>query len=636
MSSSLNACKHNNACFADGMRTCVSCGLDLIDKSQADQVQEVSTIESNAPEKYQYQPLHFQEGQQIRLIRLHPGDEEDPLECDIIHVNLEQFSSYNAISYTWATENGNSELSHVILCSKRQISISMNCDAMLRQLRQGGYHRNLIWVDAISIQQSNILERNHQVGLMEKIYRQAERVMICLPYCFHELGQILYWLCRSKPLPYYLGDSISRELSNLLSYRWFSRVWVIQEFALSRNPILLLGNGVLALSPNRVERLRKICSLFSIPVPGPFMWTPASFQQKGLLEALRNTRNCSAVEPRDKVYGILSLMHENVRSLIAADYSKSVAQVYTQACAVSIVQNKDLEFLKDVNFNSDSNDLSLPSWVPDWTDQSTPISFPPADRQRHASTPWKSHVIVAADWNSALEGAYKILPPREIGFRPYLYVRAHYADEIQDPSGRLRRLREIGCPKTFAENFSRLEFDSIHRDIWLVSIFFGVQLINKRHRPYYSPCYPFNSPFTGDSYFGMKNNLNSLAYFGPENVRRFRKDFILKEVEENWKLRTFLNHVIQYGQGKRLFATNYSVGFASCNFQPEDEIFLLDGASNPCILRECSEGGYTMVGQCYLWGAWEIKCRHNRTGEGREGFSEVSSSCMRTRMIEIY
>jgi hypothetical protein len=38
----------------------------------------------------------------------------------------------------------------------------------------------LFWIDAICIDQANVLERNHQVGLMKQIYTKAANVVVGL------------------------------------------------------------------------------------------------------------------------------------------------------------------------------------------------------------------------------------------------------------------------------------------------------------------------------------------------------------------------------------------------------------------------------------------------------------------------
>jgi glycyl-tRNA synthetase beta subunit len=57
-------------------------------------------------------------------------------------------------------------------------SIAKNALEALQSLRQTSAPIRL-WVDAVCINQNDIQERNHQVGLMGDIYRNAAHVIIC-------------------------------------------------------------------------------------------------------------------------------------------------------------------------------------------------------------------------------------------------------------------------------------------------------------------------------------------------------------------------------------------------------------------------------------------------------------------------
>ena len=139
------ACKHPDIRKFDGIRCCLACGEAVLE-----------TLASNAIEKnvdatgrHVYTHLNYQLGQEVRLILLAPGGAADPLCCEIVHVNLEDDPEYDAVSYTWATEDGNADMSKTIDCFKGgYIPITTNCDAVLRQLRRPGTRRRL-WIDAI-------------------------------------------------------------------------------------------------------------------------------------------------------------------------------------------------------------------------------------------------------------------------------------------------------------------------------------------------------------------------------------------------------------------------------------------------------------------------------------------------------
>src|SRR6202044_1762370 len=82
---------------------------------------------------------------------------------------------YVAISYCWGDVKD--------LCDVRvndyEVQLRGHVYTMLRNL----YHKyqvTRLWLDMVCIDQSNTEERNHQVGLMNQIYSQAQEVLIWL------------------------------------------------------------------------------------------------------------------------------------------------------------------------------------------------------------------------------------------------------------------------------------------------------------------------------------------------------------------------------------------------------------------------------------------------------------------------
>ena len=122
-------------------------------------IQQNVTESSLAPERFRqfnYRPLHHAEGEDIRLLILYPGDFGDPIRCDVFHASLSFEVDYEAVSYTWATEDGDASLSQQISCAyvgeadDSDLPVTVNCASALRRLRDKSYERTL-WIDAICI-----------------------------------------------------------------------------------------------------------------------------------------------------------------------------------------------------------------------------------------------------------------------------------------------------------------------------------------------------------------------------------------------------------------------------------------------------------------------------------------------------
>jgi hypothetical protein len=139
-----STCKHPDVRKFDEIRCCLSCGEAVFEVPSA--TAHVHTSETAG--HYRYTKLDYKLGRQIRLVLLLPGRPEDPLQCEIIHVNLEDIPVYDAVSYTWASEDGDAKASMVVQCKQGgAIPVTPNCYAVLLQLRRSGRQR--IWVDAI-------------------------------------------------------------------------------------------------------------------------------------------------------------------------------------------------------------------------------------------------------------------------------------------------------------------------------------------------------------------------------------------------------------------------------------------------------------------------------------------------------
>jgi hypothetical protein len=129
----------------------------------------------------------------------------------------------------------------------------------LLRLRRPDDTRTL-WVDAICVDQLNIPERNSQVSIMQKLYATAEQVVIWLGaekedgstgWAF-QMIPILAKLSSDELKQYVMDNTtpgaMSEEFRNdFLSLRrlvqrpWWQRVWVIQEFVVARETVLLYG-----------------------------------------------------------------------------------------------------------------------------------------------------------------------------------------------------------------------------------------------------------------------------------------------------------------------------------------------------------------------------------------------------------
>lgn len=109
---------------------------------------------------------------------VHDVNDTAPLSCTLSTMSLmvESIEPYAAISYTWGDNSARAE----IVINMIRVTIPYNTELALRYLHDestGPGQRNLIWIDAICIDQSNNGERSDQVGIMSEVFARAHKVL---------------------------------------------------------------------------------------------------------------------------------------------------------------------------------------------------------------------------------------------------------------------------------------------------------------------------------------------------------------------------------------------------------------------------------------------------------------------------
>lgn len=121
------------------------------------------------------------ESREIRLIEVLPGHVNSPVFCKFHRHALisPDLIKFRALSYTW----GNPEPMSTIFVDNIAFKVRHNLLLFLQRYRLEGHESSgdqLIWIDALCIDQSNIAERNHQVALMREIYSLVNKIPLFL------------------------------------------------------------------------------------------------------------------------------------------------------------------------------------------------------------------------------------------------------------------------------------------------------------------------------------------------------------------------------------------------------------------------------------------------------------------------
>lgn len=369
------------------------------------------------------------------------------------------------------------------------------------------------------------------------------------------------------------------------------------------------------------------------PLPSVLAWDPACSPDADLLVALEKSRHCSATDPRDKVFGILSLTHASWRTLVPIDYSVSWQILYTQVAKRMLEDMRCAEVLKNAAIDQ-GKDRSLPTWVPRWnvTLRFEPLQPQFTDQQMHMLANWdfswkdKQHSPLPEDflpiehtelepWSSSHKDRRvdsAILYDRfgtqlsRIAMEPsrpkliqrpqsrdrssstvvfeVLRVRAHRLDEIceTDPfkfhQGRSNALygNAYGCCNCTRP--SSRSCDQCNQSIELPIACISCQ----------------DDAVEEFVVRASTDERERLGQYYSSSIEESPPREIIEEV-----LRKFMKPV----KGERAaFQTFHSAGRAIPICEIGDTIWAIDGLRNPCILRKEDEH-YLLVTECYIYGA---------------------------------
>lgn len=169
-----------------------------------------------------------------------------------------------ALSYTW----GDSQPNHDIIVNGSLLSITENLRMALKALRsffnsevtvpdesggsedqavtlprdllqENGYP--LMWIDSICINQSDNLEKNHQVNLMGSIFSTADCVISWLGDEAHNSRCVMKAIRATTHRRHY-SIEVEQAMRAFMMRPYWRRMWIIQEVILARDVVIVCGH----------------------------------------------------------------------------------------------------------------------------------------------------------------------------------------------------------------------------------------------------------------------------------------------------------------------------------------------------------------------------------------------------------
>ncbi|KAL8393637.1 hypothetical protein RB595_003393 [Gaeumannomyces hyphopodioides] len=326
----------------------------------------------------------------------------ETLECQLHTVVLDKDLEFSALSYVWGDPTDPSNQATVAVNGRgKRVTKSLEL-----AIRHAGKAWNAhfparpqasfrLWADALCINQDDAAEKNHQVGLMARIFSRADVVLAWLGpdpnghihLALQSLNTVFDAIHRQGREPEtgreasdllrnhtgFYEDPVLKGNGLLVLSRCFavsvfyalpnwSRVWICQEFALAKRLVMFtpsagvdfddIGAGSRVFMLGYEDIMRR--NFWDVNHIGP-RTAPWSFQFRPHLNRLFMLRRayrqysvtprgfstmgfrCLASDRRDHIFGIMSLINLDLQ----VDYTKSFARLQIEFAA-SVLRCKEL------------------------------------------------------------------------------------------------------------------------------------------------------------------------------------------------------------------------------------------------------------------------------------------------------
>jgi hypothetical protein len=611
-----------------------------------------------------YQPLD-KDIKEIRLLRIHPSsDENSKLECSLSKAHLREGIQFTALSYVW----GDPAVTEPITVNGKQMSVTTNLASALHHIRATGVRSimNRIWIDAICIDQTNILEKSHQVRLMGTLYQMATMVLSWLgPEADGSTAilQLIHRLVSAMQAAEAKGDDsfgwfeefpemwdllenpscgdVYESLSKLDNRPLFHRGWIFQESFLARSQVFMCGNEALTArqldgvglffdavgrrhsNPHFIDL--KLWAVLRTLVGKQFHFRyvedwktklSTSGNSPTMAHLLIATQNLGVTEPRDKIYSLLGMTIHN----IPVDYKKSVASLFSLIPQIWLDITGSLDFLRWTGHRiPEKTGHDLPSWAPDWYAFSKRgIQGFRGDGLASAEVGPKAQIVADA---GLLRTSGVLLDVGILSRLGSVGSAESVSTIFRKYIDKERREYPTGIPRLQA--LFRLLLRSSNISAKLKEVKSDDDLFCNLGAAFLSLLCQDNqqTPMQGLPELGFSNNEDFRTSFqdlflGANSTVRAPTWSSLHDVDRDgtYQVAMEIAEVRAPENGVFFFATEKGYnGFTTCEFRPDDLVCVVFGSCNPIILRKV-DSHYRVVGPCCVLGFMNgeaLKGSHN-------------------------
>ncbi|KAH7077454.1 heterokaryon incompatibility protein-domain-containing protein [Paraphoma chrysanthemicola] len=251
----------------------------------------------------------------IRLVRILPDlSSEGYLQCHLCHSSID--TEYCCLLYVWGPPSDEC----IIKIDGKLCAVRRNLFTFVEAARKKDLR--LLWIDALCIDQSNIIERNHQVQQMGAIFSGARKV--------------ISWFGNDEDIATYLRSTSNERERDIDGNRslcdniYWRRAWITQEFLLARQNILMASEATLRMSP---------AFWYPLWIKDPDPNSTINLQKRQLqkiekmrdrpadtlLDLLHAYKDKDCTIPKDRIFSLLALCRD--MTALRVDYQLSDADL---------------------------------------------------------------------------------------------------------------------------------------------------------------------------------------------------------------------------------------------------------------------------------------------------------------------
>lgn len=625
---------------------------------------------------------------EIRLLRVKPRDRDlesahgehededgDILACQLLTVERgAECPKYTALSYAW----GQRPMTKTISIDSVLCEVNETVEMALREIRwhaeftnttpgperheRGSHDKGeLVWVDQICINQADEVEKSHQVSQMRHIYCAADHVIAWLgpswPDCEFLFGHLTkigaalragdYDLVWESHRDTNIRRRLSRAYYDLCTKQYWTRLWVMQEYAVPKNLTVVCGRWRLdsrhihtvivpdeddlpplsEQAPSSHEKsvrevLRDFRPLYK-NIPSSFVLriiTRRSGYQfavaaQGEPRTALYTMLTSALvlemdynfpqtsDSRDRIFSLMGLTADRAAFQGFPDYTSTCERVYQTAVEGMLRQGR-IDILAYCQFPK--NLPQLPSWVPDW---SMTLKAPSSDvvfgSEFQACGPLSTEGNVQINIHEVtLQGILvdTIRERSELCWSPNWLQRLDvvaaqgYIQEISRYCSRSPRIRK----EDERDDIGRIAIAEARGQYSVIEWPQYYQLLGLGMEDVRDECsLGDKAPGDGMNESSPNHVTCDATALGVEQPGADGFEHTMLPYEQNW----YRECLRRLPPRRPMLTTTGFVGLAPEHVEPGDQVFVLLGGTTPFVLRRMDGGNrYTLVGDAYVHG----------------------------------